>query len=77
MRMLGSKGEGRFPVTRRARLDETLHALREDDFDIVLSDLNVPDSEGLKTLDAVAATVGPTHLVKPSLRAVREAGLLG
>ena len=33
--------------------------------------------EGLKTLDAVAATVGPTHLVKPSLRAVREAGLLG
>lgn len=32
--------------------------------------------EGLKTLDAVASRVGPTHVVRPSLRAVREAGLL-
>ena len=33
--------------------------------------------EGLKTLDAVATLVGPTYRVKPSLRAAREAGLLG
>jgi threonine synthase len=33
--------------------------------------------EGLKTLDAVAEQVGPTYRVKPSLRSVREAGLLG
>jgi len=33
--------------------------------------------EGLKTLDAVAEVVGPTYRVKPSLRAVREAGLIG
>ncbi|GAB1643387.1 threonine synthase [Krasilnikovia sp. MM14-A1259] len=33
--------------------------------------------EGLKTLDAIAAQVGPTHRIKPSLRAAREAGLLG
>jgi len=32
--------------------------------------------EGLKTLDAVAELVGPTHRVKPSLKSVREAGLL-
>ncbi|HEU5107580.1 MAG TPA: threonine synthase, partial [Micromonosporaceae bacterium] len=32
--------------------------------------------EGLKTLDAVAEQVGPTYRVKPSLRSVREAGLL-
>ena len=32
--------------------------------------------EGLKTLDAVASLVGPTYRVKPSLRSVREAGLL-
>jgi threonine synthase len=32
--------------------------------------------EGLKTLDAVAGLVGPTYQVKPSLRSVREAGLL-
>jgi threonine synthase len=33
--------------------------------------------EGLKTIDAVAAQVGPTYRIKPSLRAVRDAGLLG
>ncbi|GAB3156897.1 threonine synthase [Micromonospora sonneratiae] len=33
--------------------------------------------EGLKTIDAVAAQVGPTYRVKPSLRAARDAGLLG
>ena len=32
--------------------------------------------EGLKTLDAVAGRVGPTHRIKPSLRGAREAGLL-
>jgi threonine synthase len=32
--------------------------------------------DGLKTLDAVAGTVGPSHRVKPSLKSVREAGLL-
>jgi len=33
--------------------------------------------DGLKTLDAVSDRVGPTHRVKPSLKAAREAGLLG
>ncbi|HET6481216.1 MAG TPA: pyridoxal-phosphate dependent enzyme, partial [Actinoplanes sp.] len=33
--------------------------------------------EGLKTLEAVAEQVGPTHRIKPSLRGAREAGLLG
>jgi threonine synthase len=33
--------------------------------------------EGLKTLDAVADLVGPSHRIKPSLRSAREAGLLG
>ncbi|MER7004694.1 threonine synthase [Dactylosporangium sp. NPDC000555] len=33
--------------------------------------------DGLKTLDAVADLVGPTHRVKPSLKSAREAGLLG
>jgi threonine synthase len=32
--------------------------------------------DGLKTIDAVASQVGPTHRVKPSLRAAREAGLI-
>jgi threonine synthase len=33
--------------------------------------------EGLKTIDAAAARVGATYRIKPSLRAAREAGLLG
>jgi threonine synthase len=33
--------------------------------------------EGLKTLDAIAGQVGPTHTIKPSLKGAREAGLLG
>jgi len=33
--------------------------------------------DGLKTLDAVADLVGPTYRIKPSLRAARDAGLLG
>ena len=33
--------------------------------------------EGLKTLEAMADQVGPTYRVKPSLRAVKEAGLIG
>ena len=32
--------------------------------------------EGLKTIDAVAGQAVPTHRVKPSLRAAREAGLV-
>ncbi len=62
-RMLERKGEGRFPVTRRVELAETLQALREDDYDIVLSDLNVPDSEGLKTLAAIAAVAPDVPVV--------------
>lgn len=33
--------------------------------------------EGLKTLDAVEGTVGPTYRIRPSLRAAREAQLIG
>lgn len=33
--------------------------------------------EGLKTLDAVAGQAGPSHRIKASLRAARDAGLLG
>ncbi|MBX6752017.1 MAG: threonine synthase [Micromonosporaceae bacterium] len=33
--------------------------------------------DGLKTLDAVDGLVGPTYRIRPSLRAAREAGLVG
>jgi len=33
--------------------------------------------EGLKTLDAIDGSVGPTHRIRPSLRAAKEAQLIG
>jgi threonine synthase len=33
--------------------------------------------EGLKTLDPLLPVVGPTHRVQPSLKSLREAGLIG
>jgi threonine synthase len=33
--------------------------------------------DGLKTLDAIRSSAGPTHRIGPSLRAVRQAGLSG
>src|SRR5262249_51831105 len=33
--------------------------------------------DGLKTLDAIEDIVGPTYRIRPSLRAAREAGLVG
>ncbi len=32
--------------------------------------------DGLKTLDAVEAQVGPTYRIRPSLKAAREAALI-
>jgi threonine synthase len=32
--------------------------------------------DGLKTLDAVAGSLGPTYSVQPSLRSARQAGLI-
>jgi threonine synthase len=33
--------------------------------------------EGLKTLDAIEGTIGPTYRIRPSLKAAKEAGLFG
>ena len=44
---------GRFEVTNAGRLDEALEALSEREFDAVLLDLRLPDSEGFDTFAAV------------------------
>jgi PAS domain S-box-containing protein len=42
-----------FRVCRARRLGEALIALRSDEFDVILSDLGLPDSSGLATLEAL------------------------
>jgi PAS domain S-box-containing protein len=42
-----------FDVHRAGRLDDALIALRSEEFDVILSDLGLPDSTGLATLDAL------------------------
>jgi len=55
-RILTRRSSGRYAVTHRANLEASLFALRNDDYDIVLLDLNLPDSQGLDTLMRVVET---------------------
>jgi two-component system, cell cycle response regulator len=43
----------KFTVTHTARMSETLEALKKDDYDVILLDLNLPDSRDLETLERV------------------------
>jgi diguanylate cyclase (GGDEF)-like protein len=52
--MLKKKSGGKFTVTIKSRLDAAVAALKEGDFDVVLLDLNLPDSQGLDTLKNIA-----------------------
>lgn len=42
-----------YKITHTVTLEDTIKALKTDDFDIVLSDLTVPDSHGIETLNAL------------------------
>lgn len=53
--MLKESGTQPFPLARAARLDEGLAMLKEKKFDIVLLDLNLPDSNGLENLERIIA----------------------
>lgn len=45
------------------RLDDALDQLGRDSFDLVVSDLNLPDSRGLETYDHLKAAAGDTPVV--------------
>jgi signal transduction histidine kinase len=54
---------GEFVVTWADRLEATLAALREKPFDVILLDLNLPDSTGWDTLDTVLRQAPVTALI--------------
>ena len=51
---------GPFSITHVQRLSEALSQLREQRFDAVLLDLNLPDSQGLATLGQIGSAAGET-----------------
>ena len=55
MEALRSEGSAHIAVVHLSRLREALEQLKGEDFDIVLLDLGLPDSEGLDTLHHVLA----------------------
>ena len=50
---LSKSGEADFSVVRAERLDEAVDRLRAGNFDLVLLDFMLPDSQGLATFSAV------------------------
>lgn len=60
---LREAGAAGFRVTHAAGLAQALACLEERHFDVVLTDLSVPDSFGLATLEAVLGRAGDTPVV--------------
>lgn len=54
-RMLELVGAGRYAITHATNLDDTLSILTTEDFDVILADLNLPDSKGLNTPEVIMA----------------------
>jgi len=50
----------RFELTHVQRLDETLEVLEQDNFDVILLDLSLPDSQGLETVARVRSALCST-----------------
>ncbi|SEW03095.1 bacterio-opsin activator domain-containing protein [Natrinema salifodinae] len=63
-RVSPSEATGQTPeITRESRLEAGLDAISSESTDIVLLDLNLPDSEGLETLESVHEETSETPIV--------------
>lgn len=74
-RLLIKKGGGRYTVSHAANLADALALLTEEVFDIVLSDLNLPDSEGLATLARIIERVPELPVVVLTAADADETGI--
>lgn len=75
--MLKKAPANRYESAHRAKLADALTALRSEDFDIVLLDLNLPDSRELDTLARVVETAPEVPIIVLTANNSDEMGLRG
>lgn len=75
--MLKKAPANRYESAHRARLADALTALRTEDFDVVLLDLNLPDSRELDTLARVVETAPEVPIIVLTANNSDEMGLRG
>ena len=74
-RMLLHVGGGRYVVSHKLNLGDALAAVAGEDFEIILLDLNLPDSQGLDTLSRVAEAAPAVPIVVMTATESEETGL--
>lgn len=75
--MLKKAPANRYESAHRAKLADALTALKSEDFDIVLLDLNLPDSRELDTLARVVETAPEVPIIVLTANNSDEMGLRG
>jgi diguanylate cyclase (GGDEF)-like protein len=75
--MLKKAPANRYEATHKARLSDALSALQSEDFDIVLLDLNLPDSRELDTLMRVVELAPEVPIIVLTANNSDEMGLRG
>lgn len=73
--MLRKSSTHKYTPVIASRLDEALAALRTGEFDVILLDLNLPDSGGLDTLSAIIAVAPNVPIIVLTATNVDEIGL--
>ena len=71
---LADHAPGEFAVTGVERLADALARIESQDFDVVLSDLGLPDSTGLATAQAIAVIIVSQHAARVYGEQARAAG---
>jgi len=73
--MLRKSATHKYTPVHASRLDEALAALRGGEFDVILLDLNLPDSNGLDTLSAIIAVAPDVPIIVLTATNSDEIGL--
>ena len=73
--MLKKSPTNKYTTVHKTRLADSLAALRSDDFDVILLDLNLPDSRELATLQAIVEVAPHVPIIVLTATNSDETGL--